>query len=610
MYENGQHDRLEVMDLLKAAGAETLGKDSSAEARRAVLDRVQESLNGTSDLTRAQARNELVKRFHLPANEVDAALRSLPRRESREVEEYVVDPDDLLAAGREILEAEDQLRLFRESVRRIGHAGSTAAAETLHVALNSRSLDRPINVGVYGPSAGGKTFTVEVVLQHHPEDAVHDLTASSERALAYSDFKSEHGYVLISEASALHRDGVGATIIRGLAWGDGIRYETVEKSPEVGLQTRIIEKPGPTGLITTSTKPLDPEISTRLLQVHITDSPGQTQAIVEVLGNEAAGGREPNVDLTAWLAASKWLEVAGNRETVVPFAPQLAKCVPYDDVRMRRDFQQILTVIRALAFMHQRSRERDERGRIIASERDYANAYRLLAKVLAVTLDTVTDEMRETVAAVETLTAMQAMGISVTQLGDALGMSKSGASRRAKALLREGYLVNPEVRQGYPARLKVGDPLPADRPVLPTLEELFPDTPSKTTQRRNDEAEEPETARKTGVAHTVASAEALRQHPEAVNGPRNSHFPQNHAEYSGGVEALRASGGDSERWLLNADADRTWDAAWELDELLGNSHATIYVGDRLREMGGEPDPATVAALADKLETRLRQEQAP
>ena len=479
---SGEPEVIPISSWLHSIGAATLGDDPSLEAIQAVLQRAADLYLELEQGDRALFRDALIQRLkgkvNAPATIVGSYLQNAGRPGTPE-EDVAPDPEELLRAASEILEADDQLAMFRSSVRRVGYAGSAAAAEILHVALNSRSLARPINVGVHGPSAGGKTFTVDVVLQHHPDDVAHDLTASSERALAYSDFKSEHAYVVVAESSGLHRDGVGATIIRSLAWGDGIKYETVEKTDQ-GLQARIIEKPGPTGLITTSTKPLDPEISTRLLSIHITDSSVQTAAIVETQAKEAAGHGEPDVDLTAWQAASKWLEVRGDRETVVPFAPALGERVPYDDVRMRRDFEQILTVVRTIAFMHQRCRDRDDDGRIIANRDDYAAAYRLLAKVMAVTLDTVTDEMRETVAAVERLTEIHAGGVSVTALADALEMSKSGASRRAKAARREGYLINIEDRKGYPLRLKVGDPLPADRPVLPRPEELFAEYPPET----------------------------------------------------------------------------------------------------------------------------------
>jgi len=599
-------------DRLRALG--TLGDDPSPDALQAYLRKARTVVGDLEKGDRELARSILVDRLkdagvHGPASVVDAYFGS--RRQDTEPEEpdRQVQPEELLEAGREILEAEDQLAHFRGSLRRRGYAGSTEAAEILYVALHSRSLSRPINVGLQGPSAAGKTHIVEQVLLYHPPEAYHDLTASSERALAYSNFRSEHAYVLISESSALHRDGVGATIIRGLAWGNGIRYETVQKGAD-GLEAILIEKPGPTGLITTSTKPLDPEISTRLLQVHVTDAPEQTKAVVKEEGDEWAGlVRDSDEDLLPCIQASRWLEVAGCREVIVPYAPELARLVPTDDVRMRRDFTQILTVIGTLAFMHQRQRERDDQGRVVASRRDYENAYRLLAEVLAVTLDSVTDATRQTVAAVEELTAGTVGGVSYLTLAERLGMSRSGAWRRAQTALRDGFLINVEDRQGYPARLKLGDPLPPDRPILPNPDELFSADDLKTTQQLNAQALKPETARKTGVARSVASAEALRQHPEAVKGPRNGHFPQNHAENSGSVAALRGSGGSNEREVLYAEADRMWDAAWALDAALGDSSATTFVASRVREFGDAPDPAAVTALADRLEARVRREQA-
>jgi hypothetical protein len=145
---------------------------------------------------------------------------------------------------------------------------------------------------------------------------------------------------------------------------------------------------------------------------------------------------------------------------------------------MRRDFTQIVSIIETHAFMHQLTRERDERGRILADERDYRAAYRLLAQVLSNTLDAVSEETRETVAAVEELSAEQEYprGVSCSELGVYLEMSRSGASRRAKSALRNGYLANNEERKGHPARLVVADALPARRSVLPAPEDLFAET--------------------------------------------------------------------------------------------------------------------------------------
>ena len=451
---------------------------------------------------------------------------------------------ELLEAAKPILHASDQLALVSEQVTELGYAGNTDAVELLDLALTSRLLKRPINVQVEGASASGKSFTVDMAQRFHPPDAVHDLTAMSERALAYSESDFRHRFVKIGEAAALFQDGIGATIVRELAWGNGIRYEVVEKTDE-GLRARVIEKPGPTGFITTATKGLDPEISTRLLRIHITDSPEQTRAVVKSLAQKMTDpAPEPN--LSAWHTAQRWLEHYGNRETVVPFACDLAENVPVDDVRMRRDFEQILTVMQAHAFRHQRTRKVDEQGRVVADRRDYEAAYRLLTNVLAITLDAVTNEMRATVKAVSDLRAEGSEAVSYPQLAEKLELSRSGAWRRAQCALKGGYLVNAEEKKGYPAKLALGDPLPPARPVLPAPEDLFPAPPPKSTHRVNTPRESPARMREMGVERGVESGEVLTQHLEAVNSPVNTPLPRSDGGKSGGVEPLRGNQGGTD----------------------------------------------------------------
>jgi hypothetical protein len=48
----------------------------------------------------------------------------------------------------------------------------------------------------------------------------------------------------------------------------------------------------------------------------------------------------------------------------------------------------------------------------------------------------------------------------------------ASASRRVKVALAEGYLINAEDKKGRPTKLTVGEPLPAERRVLPTPAEV------------------------------------------------------------------------------------------------------------------------------------------
>ena len=85
---------------------------------------------------------------------------------------------------------------------------------------------------------------------------------------------------------------------------------------------------------------------------------------------------------------------------------------------------------------------------------------------------TVSPALRETVVAVAALEQEIGGPVAVSKLAEKLGIDKSSASRRASVAARDGYLVNAEDKRGRPARLQVGEPLPAERPVLPTPADL------------------------------------------------------------------------------------------------------------------------------------------
>src|SRR4029077_407471 len=101
------------------------------------------------------------------------------------------------------------------------------------------------------PSASGKSWLVRRVLALHPADAAYELTGSSERLLAYTGEDFRHRIVFVGEAAGLHKDGVGATLMRSIIWDGKIKYATI-RITRSGPEAMTVEKEGPVGLITTS----------------------------------------------------------------------------------------------------------------------------------------------------------------------------------------------------------------------------------------------------------------------------------------------------------------------------------------------------------------------
>lgn len=364
-----------------------------------------------------------------------------------------------------LLLAPDLMEQIGEAMRRGGYAGDLLAPLLAYVAFTSRWLDRPMNLAFVAPSAAGKNRAIDSAMRLQPPDASHFIRAGSPRCLIYSDQEYAHRVVIFGEADSIPKEGSAASAIRSLAEDNVMIYEVVERVPKTNqFKTRRIEKPGPTGLITTSTRSLGFEMGTRVLEVSLPDDPRQTRAIMRAQALAAQGVGVNVPDLTAFLDAQAWLGTCGVHAVVVPFADCLAELIPSDAVRMRRDFRQLITCIQAVALLHQCQRTLTANGVVEATLEDYEIVRGLLAPVFDSTnADGLTDAIRETVDAV-------APGERVTEsaLAMRLRVSKSTVSYRVARAINRGWLENHETRKGCAAKIARGAPLPATGTCLPT----------------------------------------------------------------------------------------------------------------------------------------------
>lgn len=390
---------------------------------------------------------------------------------SAEAEAARIQAGDLLACP-------DVLGRLEALLPQLGAVGEARNAKLLYLALTSRLLARPVSVVVKGPSSGGKSFTVETVLKTFPASAYLDFTSMSEHALVYDERPISNRFIVLYEAAGLGDDRHGevnalAYCLRSLLSEGHIKYTTIEKTAD-GMRPRVIERAGPTGLITTTTwASLHPENETRLLSVTVRDDREQTRSVFGALADRVNGRGTIEPDLSAWQALQTWLELAGGRRVSIPYAHELAEKVSPRAVRMRRDFAQVLALIQAHAILHQGTRSRDAQGRIVATLEDYRAVYELVIDIITEGVEAaVSPALRETVEAVAELYERHDRPVMVTEAARRLKLDKSAAWRRVRVALDHGYLVNAETARGRPAKLVVGEPLPDEEPVLPTPDDL------------------------------------------------------------------------------------------------------------------------------------------
>ncbi|KWT75953.1 hypothetical protein [Candidatus Magnetominusculus xianensis] len=227
----------------------------------------------------------------------------------------------------------------------------------------------------------------------------------SENYFLYRDASLAHKVVLFYEMS-----GTASTAytLRS-AFSEGVlRLGTVTKNNQGSMETKEVEKPcdGMVMLSTYAAGEVDKELNTRVLRIELTHDEQLGRRILRHKGKMAqapaqnsstpnepfyaletgiAGGSMENgssaqsaqgVDenLLIWQIADYLIEPA---TVIVPFADGIADLFPINQERLMRDFDKVISLIKASALLHQYQRERDEMGRIIATEDDYALVYRL-----------------------------------------------------------------------------------------------------------------------------------------------------------------------------------------------------------------------------------------
>jgi hypothetical protein len=357
---------------------------------------------------------------------------------------------------------------FARDLRRRGLVGEVKVAKALYLAIVSRLLDRPVSVAIKGPSSAGKSFLAKSVLDFFPASAFYALSAMSDRALAYSAEPLAHRFLVIYEAAGMQGD-MATYLVRSLLSEGCVRYETVEKTKD-GMKPRLIQRDGPTGLLLTTTAlALHPENETRFFSLSVTDTPEQTRQVMIEMTRE----HRADTDFSQWHALQSWLDGAEQRVSI-PYATSLAERVPTGAMRLRRDFGAILALIKAHAILHQSTRKKDADGTIVATFDDYAAVRDLLADSLAEGIEqAVSANVRETVHTVARIIGRDRFKTaSLTTVAKAFKLDKGTVSRRIRAAIKQGYLKNLEERRGKEMKLRIGNPLPENVDVLPSVEAL------------------------------------------------------------------------------------------------------------------------------------------
>ncbi len=419
---------------------------------------------GTKDLSEAHLRGDdvpaLVERLKTAARPAAELLR--------EAQNALV--ADLRRRAAPVMEAADPLALVEAALVAGGYGGDRRPAVLTYLAATTRLLvmrggAMPAHLILLGPPSAGKNYTVTAVLRLLPAEAYHAIDAGSPRVLIYDETDLRHRALIFGEADSLPagEDNPAASAIRNLLQDHRLHYHVTIRDPETGdFTVRRVEKPGPTVLITTATRRLGEQLDSRLFCVDVPDDQAQVrEALLMQASLETGGVAAPSEALVAYQG---YLQALAPWSVVVPFAHELAEAIGRSPAasRVLRDYARLLALVKAVTILRHQRRRRDTAGRLVAEVADYAAVYDLVRDAYAASVTGAGQGVRDVVQAVAALKSEGKTRVSAAQVARYLGINNMAASRRVRAALRAGWLINEEPRKGRPYDLVVGEPLPAE----------------------------------------------------------------------------------------------------------------------------------------------------
>jgi DNA primase catalytic core len=260
------------------------------------------------------------------------------------------------AAAMELLRDPRLLDRVLEDFDKCGAVGEETNKRIAYLAAVSRLLEKPLAIVVQSASSAGKSSLMEAVLDFVPEEQRDNYTAMTGQALFYMGQKNlKHKILAISE----QRGADAASYPLKLLQSEGVlKIASTGKDPVSGkLVTHDYEVEGPVMLfLTTTAQDVDEELLNRAITLTVNEDREQTRAIHRrqreartIEGHLLRRKRAKLVRLHRNAQRLLRPVVVVNNHDVGEFPDYMT--------RARRDHAKLLTLIEAIALLHQHQRE-------------------------------------------------------------------------------------------------------------------------------------------------------------------------------------------------------------------------------------------------------------
>jgi DNA primase len=386
----------------------------NAKARAAFVKQAGTELGEAEDVLKHDLGRVLLKLEEVQTEALQAAMTKKDKRPPLSQAEE--------AQALELLKAPDLLERILVDFAACGVVGEETNKLVGYLAAVSRQLDRPLAVIIQSSSAAGKSSLMDAVLALMPEEACVRYSAMTGQSLFYmGETNLKHKILAIAEEEGVAQASYALKLLQS----DGqVTIASTGKDPASGmLVTHEYRVEGPVMLfLTTTAIDIDDELLNRCLVLTVNESREQTRAIHEL--------QRRRQTLEGLLAEESRGDIVRLHQNAQRLLQPLAVVNPYaerltfldDKTRTRRDHMKYLSLIRAIALLHQYQRAVktvEHQGRTVryieVEPGDIATANRLAHEVLGRTLDELPPQTRKLLTALHAWVGDECRRLAIKQ---------------------------------------------------------------------------------------------------------------------------------------------------------------------------------------------------
>jgi DNA primase len=368
-----------------------------------------------------QAAEELDVKEEVIKRDVGHVILELERLRNEQIrkaldpkdEEVKLSPEER-AAALELLQDPGLMDRILDDFARCGVVGEETNKLVGYVAAVSRRLETPLAVVVQSSSAAGKSLLMDATLGFVPEEERVQYSAMTGQSLFYmGETDLKHKVLAIVEEEGATRAAYALKLLQS----EGVlTIASTGKDPSTGrLVTHQYRVEGPVMIfLTTTAIQLDEELLNRCLVLTVNEDRSQTQAI-----HRQQREQQTIEGLLARRDRTDTLKLHRNAQRLLkpvfvanPYARELTFLD--SQTRTRRDHVKYLTLIRAIALLHQYQRPvktTEHHGKrveyIEVTREDIATANRLAHEVLGRSLDELPPQTRRLLLLIDEMVAKE-----------------------------------------------------------------------------------------------------------------------------------------------------------------------------------------------------------